>query len=66
VRRFGKVLTSVDTGCALALGAVLCKAARVVMFSLGCIEAQHCLPGHCPTDGAPVPKAQVSSWGLLA
>jgi len=33
----------------MALGADWCNAARGFMFALGCIQAQHCHTGHCPT-----------------
>jgi hypothetical protein len=33
----------------LALGADWCNAARGFMFALGCIQAQACHTGHCPT-----------------
>ena len=33
----------------LALGADWCNAARGFMFALGCIQAQTCHTGHCPT-----------------
>jgi hypothetical protein len=33
----------------MALGADWCNAARGFMFALGCIQAQSCHTGHCPT-----------------
>lgn len=33
----------------MALGADWCNSARGFMFALGCIQAQHCHTGHCPT-----------------
>jgi hypothetical protein len=33
----------------LALGADWCNSARGFMFALGCIQAQSCHTGHCPT-----------------
>ena len=33
----------------MALGADWCNAARGFMFALGCIQAQTCHTGHCPT-----------------
>jgi hypothetical protein len=33
----------------LALGADWCNAARGFMFAVGCIQAQQCHTGHCPT-----------------
>ena len=34
---------------AFALGADWCNAARGFMFAVGCIQAQACHTGHCPT-----------------
>jgi hypothetical protein len=36
----------------MALGADWCNAARGFMFALGCIQAQHCHSGTCPTGVA--------------
>jgi hypothetical protein len=33
----------------MALGADWCNSARGFMFALGCIQAQSCHTGHCPT-----------------
>jgi len=33
----------------MALGADWCNSARGFMFALGCIQAQHCHTGQCPT-----------------
>ena len=33
----------------MALGADWCNSARGFMFSLGCLQAQTCHTGHCPT-----------------
>jgi hypothetical protein len=33
----------------MALGADWCNAARGFMFAVGCIQAQQCHTGHCPT-----------------
>jgi glutamate synthase domain-containing protein 2 len=45
----GKVITAFDIARMLALGADWCNSARGFMFSLGCIQAQSCHSGHCPT-----------------
>jgi glutamate synthase domain-containing protein 2 len=45
----GKVVSAFDIARLMALGADWCNAARGFMFALGCIQAQHCHSGHCPT-----------------
>lgn len=45
----GKVISAFDVARMLALGADWCNSARGFMFSLGCIQAQTCHTGHCPT-----------------
>ncbi|MCY4755864.1 FMN-binding glutamate synthase family protein [Pelomonas aquatica] len=45
----GKVTTAFDIVRLMALGADWCNAARGFMFALGCIQAQACHTGHCPT-----------------
>jgi glutamate synthase domain-containing protein 2 len=45
----GKVVTAFDMARAMALGADWCNSARGFMFSLGCIQAQACHTGKCPT-----------------
>ena len=45
----GKVIGAFDIARALALGADWCNSARGFMFALGCIQAQHCHTGACPT-----------------
>lgn len=45
----GKVISAFDIARAMALGADWCNAARGYMFALGCIQAQTCHTGHCPT-----------------
>ena len=45
----GKIITSFDIARALALGADWCNSARGFMFALGCIQAQTCHTGNCPT-----------------
>jgi len=45
----GKVVTAFDIARMMALGADWCNAARGFMMALGCIQAQTCHTGHCPT-----------------
>jgi glutamate synthase domain-containing protein 2 len=45
----GKVVSAFDMARMIALGADWCNAARGFMFALGCIQAQACHTGHCPT-----------------
>jgi glutamate synthase domain-containing protein 2 len=45
----GKVVSAFDIARMMALGADWCKSARGFMMALGCIQAQSCHTGHCPT-----------------
>ncbi len=45
----GKVVGAFDIARMMALGADWCNAARGFMFALGCIQAQTCHSGACPT-----------------
>ena len=45
----GKIITGFDMARAFALGADWCNVARGFMFAVGCIQAQTCHTGHCPT-----------------
>ena len=45
----GKVVSAFDIAKLMALGADWCNSARGFMFALGCIQAQHCHTGQCPT-----------------
>jgi glutamate synthase domain-containing protein 2 len=45
----GKLVTAFDVARTLALGADWCNSARGFMFALGCIQAQSCHTGTCPT-----------------
>ncbi|MCA0213382.1 MAG: FMN-binding glutamate synthase family protein [Proteobacteria bacterium] len=45
----GKVITAFDIARMMALGADWSNAGRGFMFALGCIQAQACHTGHCPT-----------------
>ncbi len=48
----GKIVSAFDMACAMALGADWCNSARGFMFAVGCIQAQTCHTGHCPTGVA--------------
>ncbi len=45
----GKVSSAAGLARNLAIGADWCNAARAFMFSIGCIQAQRCHLGTCPT-----------------
>jgi glutamate synthase domain-containing protein 2 len=45
----GKIDSGFDMARVMALGADWCNAARGFMFAVGCIQAQQCHTGHCPT-----------------
>ncbi len=45
----GKVVSAFDIARLMALGTDWCNAARGFMFALGCIQAQTCHTGNCPT-----------------
>jgi glutamate synthase domain-containing protein 2 len=45
----GKVISGFDIARMMALGADWCNAARGFMMALGCIQAQSCHTGNCPT-----------------
>ncbi len=45
----GKIVSAFDIARAMALGADWCNSARGFMFALGCIQAQACHTGECPT-----------------
>lgn len=45
----GKLISAFDLARAFALGADTCNMGRGFMFSLGCIQAQTCHTGNCPT-----------------
>jgi glutamate synthase domain-containing protein 2 len=45
----GKVVSAFDIVRCMALGADWCNSARGFMFALGCLQAQACHTGHCPT-----------------
>ena len=48
----GKVVSAFDIARLMALGADWCNAARGFMFALGCLQAQTCHTGSCPTGVA--------------
>ncbi|MDZ4394430.1 FMN-binding glutamate synthase family protein [Cypionkella sp.] len=45
----GKITSAFDMAKVMALGADWCNAARGFMFAVGCIQAQSCHTGLCPT-----------------
>ena len=45
----GKITSAFDMARVMALGADWCNAARGFMFAIGCIQAQTCHTGLCPT-----------------
>ncbi len=45
----GKVVSAFDVARLMALGADWCNSARGFMFALGCIQAQSCHTGNCPS-----------------
>ena len=45
----GKVISAFDVARMMALGADWCNSARGFMMALGCLQAQTCHSGHCPT-----------------
>ncbi len=45
----GKVISAFDMARLMALGADWCNSARAYMFAIGCIQAQTCHTGRCPT-----------------
>ena len=45
----GKIVTAFDMARVMALGADWCNSARGFMFAVGCIQAQTCHTGKCPT-----------------
>jgi glutamate synthase domain-containing protein 2 len=45
----GKLVSAFDIARTFALGADGCNMARAFMFAIGCIQAQACHTGHCPT-----------------
>jgi glutamate synthase domain-containing protein 2 len=44
-----KIVTAFDIARTIAMGADWCNAARGFMFALGCLQAQTCHTGYCPT-----------------
>lgn len=48
----GKVVSAFDIARMMALGADWCNSGRGFMFALGCIQAQSCHTGSCPTGVA--------------
>ncbi|HSI51948.1 MAG TPA: FMN-binding glutamate synthase family protein [Ideonella sp.] len=48
----GRIVSAFDIARAMALGADWCNSGRGFMFALGCIQAQSCHTGNCPTGVA--------------
>jgi glutamate synthase domain-containing protein 2 len=48
----GKITSAFDMARVMAIGADWCNAARGFMFAVGCIQAQSCHTGACPTGVA--------------
>jgi len=48
----GRITSAFDIARTLAMGADWCNSGRGYMFALGCIQAQSCHTGHCPTGVA--------------
>lgn len=48
----GKITSAFDMARVMALGADWCNSARGFMFAVGCIQAQSCHTGTCPTGVA--------------
>lgn len=48
----GKIVSAFDIARVMALGADWCNAGRGFMFAVGCIMAQQCHTGRCPTGVA--------------
>lgn len=48
----GKIITAFDLVRTMAMGADWCNAARGFMFAIGCLQAQACHTGKCPTGVA--------------
>lgn len=48
----GKIITAFDIARTLALGADWCNSARGFMFAIGCLQAQTCHTGQCPSGVA--------------
>ena len=45
----GKIISAFDMARIMALGADWCNSARAFMFAVGCLQAQVCHTGRCPT-----------------
>src|SRR3546814_1489995 len=45
----GKIISAFDMARIMALGADWCNSARAFMFAIGCLQAQTCHTGRCPT-----------------
>ncbi|MGB7405893.1 MAG: FMN-binding glutamate synthase family protein, partial [Pacificimonas sp.] len=54
----GKVYSAASLAMNFAIGADWCNAGRAFMFSLGCIQAQQCHTGECPSAVATTSEAR--------
>src|SRR3546814_19656543 len=45
----GKIISAFDMARIMALGADWCNSARAFMIAIGCLQAQTCHIGRCPT-----------------
>ncbi|MEZ5651723.1 MAG: FMN-binding glutamate synthase family protein [Burkholderiaceae bacterium] len=54
----GKVVSAFDIARVMALGADWCNSGRAFMFAVGCIQAQSCHTGKCPTGVATQDQAR--------
>jgi glutamate synthase domain-containing protein 2 len=54
----GKIVSAFDMARVFALGADWCNSARAFMFAIGCIQAQQCHSGKCPTGVATQDKGR--------
>jgi glutamate synthase domain-containing protein 2 len=54
----GKIVTGFDIARTLALGADFCNSARGMLWAVGCIQAQTCNSGRCPTGVATQDKGR--------
>lgn len=61
----GKITSAFDVLRMMALGADYCNAARGFMFAVGCIQAQSCHTGACPTGVATQDKHRQKALNVM-
>jgi glutamate synthase domain-containing protein 2 len=61
----GKLITAFDIARTLAIGADWVNSARGFMFSIGCIQAQACNTGRCPTGVATQDKQRQKALNVV-